>query len=215
MGWKARIQGRRYCGRRSACFPRRDTTRFSVRDIARAVGIKESSLYNHFTNKQHIFDSIIEEYYSRGAAFFNRMQLLGDDMEFKADQATVQMYRNMPPEAFEAATAAVFEYYFTDELSVKLRRMLTMEQYRNESVAKAFRELSFDAALEFQSQLFGAMIEAGLFIRTDPYILALEFFAPIFLIFYKYDNDATSLEEARALFTRHIRHFSETYAVKR
>ena len=32
----------------------------SVRDIARAVGIKESSLYNHFKNKQDIFDRIVD-----------------------------------------------------------------------------------------------------------------------------------------------------------
>jgi len=34
----------------------------SVRDIANAVGIKASSLYNHFKNKQDIFDTIIERY---------------------------------------------------------------------------------------------------------------------------------------------------------
>ncbi len=34
----------------------------SVRDIAKAVGIKESSLYNHFKNKQDIFDSIVDMY---------------------------------------------------------------------------------------------------------------------------------------------------------
>ena len=34
----------------------------SVRDIAKAVGIKASSLYNHFKNKQDIFDTIIEKY---------------------------------------------------------------------------------------------------------------------------------------------------------
>ena len=38
----------------------------SVRDIAKAVGIKESSLYNHFKNKQDIFDTIISEYSGRG-----------------------------------------------------------------------------------------------------------------------------------------------------
>ena len=29
----------------------------SVRDLARAVGIRESSLYKHFKNKQAIFDA--------------------------------------------------------------------------------------------------------------------------------------------------------------
>ena len=32
----------------------------SVREIAGAIGIKESSLYNHFANKQEIFDQTVE-----------------------------------------------------------------------------------------------------------------------------------------------------------
>ena len=42
----------------------------SVRDIARAVGVKESSLYNHFKNKQDIFDDILREYAQRTEEFF-------------------------------------------------------------------------------------------------------------------------------------------------
>lgn len=34
----------------------------SVRDIAKAVGIKESSIYNHFEGKKAIFDSICGEF---------------------------------------------------------------------------------------------------------------------------------------------------------
>jgi AcrR family transcriptional regulator len=34
----------------------------SVRDIARAVGVKESSLFNHFRNKQLFSTSILAEY---------------------------------------------------------------------------------------------------------------------------------------------------------
>ena len=44
----------------------------SIRDIAAAVGIKESSIYNHFKNKQDIFDSILKEYTGRWESFFNQ-----------------------------------------------------------------------------------------------------------------------------------------------
>ena len=45
----------------------------SVRDIARAVGIRESSLYNHFPSKRALFDGIVDfcvqqaELYFRGS----------------------------------------------------------------------------------------------------------------------------------------------------
>ncbi len=185
----------------------------SVRDIARAVGIKESSLYNHFRNKQDIFDSIISEYSGRGSEFFHNMQLTGENRQFAVDERTVNMYRQMSNEQFAAVAGPIFEFYFADEINVKLRKMLTIEQYRNPDIRKLYRDISFDEAINFQSALFAALIEAGCFVKTDPYLLAMAFFAPIFLIFYKYDNNQQSLGEAKALFNRHIAHFNETYGI--
>lgn len=36
----------------------------SIRDIAKAVNIKESSIYYHFKNKQDILDSLVEKFES-------------------------------------------------------------------------------------------------------------------------------------------------------
>ena len=47
----------------------------SVRDIAKAVGIKESSLYNHFKNKQDIFDSIVDIQWENAKAYFREKEL--------------------------------------------------------------------------------------------------------------------------------------------
>lgn len=186
----------------------------SVRDISRAVGIKESSLYNHFKNKQDIFDDILREYATRGEEFFNQMNVTGEDKKFIVDERTVDMYRHMSNEAFELMCAPIFEFYFVDEINVKLRRMLTMEQYRSPEIAMIYRDVSFNESLNFQSHLFQALIASGNFIECDPYVLALAFFSPIFLIFYKFDNDAASLDEARSLFLRHVRHFNTVYGKK-
>jgi len=42
-------------------FSRQGYTGTSIRQIARAVGIRESSLYNHFPSKQAIFDALLAE----------------------------------------------------------------------------------------------------------------------------------------------------------
>ncbi|MHB1483820.1 MAG: TetR family transcriptional regulator [Saccharofermentanales bacterium] len=186
----------------------------NMRDIAQAVGIKASSLYNHFTSKEDIFETIVNEYMGRCNTYFYKMRLIGDDMQFKADDSTVNMYKNMSTEQFVTVAGQIFELIFTDEINVKLRKLLTIEQYRNEKLSKLFRELSFESSLAFQTQLFDAMIKAGCFIETDPYMMALEFFSPVFLIFYKFNNSIEGVREAKELFTRHIRHFSEVYSVK-
>lgn len=186
----------------------------SVREIAYAVGIKESSLYNHFKNKQDIFDSILNEYSSRWADIFSLIQLTGDDRQIVADDRTVNMYKTMTNDKFAEIAGIVFDYYMTDEINVKLRKVLTIEQYRSEHLADLFRKVSFEESLEFQATLFKGLMDAGSFIQTDPYILALEFFSPIFLIFYKYDKDAESIRQGKALFLRHIAHFNQIYGVK-
>ncbi|MGL5511939.1 MAG: TetR/AcrR family transcriptional regulator, partial [Sporomusa sp.] len=45
-----------------ALFSRRGFNAVSVRDIAYAVGVKESALYRHFRNKQAVFDALVEKY---------------------------------------------------------------------------------------------------------------------------------------------------------
>ncbi len=181
----------------------------SVREIARCVGIKESSIYNHFTGKEDILGSIIREYSERENAFYSGIELEG---QFSVDQKTLDMYKNMTPEQFSQFALKIFDFYFTDELNVRMRRMLTIEQYRSAEIRKMFREISFEAGLAYQTSLFGAFMEAGLFKKADPEILALEFLSPVFLIFYKFDNDADGLPRARELFLRHIDHFNQTYS---
>jgi AcrR family transcriptional regulator len=185
----------------------------SVRDIAGAVGIKESSLYNHYKNKQDIFDTILRECARRTDEMFHSMALLGDDMQWTADEATINLYKNMTTEQFTAVAGGVFGMVFGDELNVKLRRMLTIEQFRSEYLAQAFRKTAFDDTLDYQAALFGGMIKAGYFVEADPYMLAMAFFAPVFLIFYKFDNSEQGLADARALFERHLKHFVRTYSV--
>ena len=187
----------------------------SLRDIASAVGIRESSLYNHFENKQHLYDSIVEWCMARSNEYFHDAHLIGDDRAFAADAATVGMYGRMSEDQFVETAGRVFEAIFADEISVKLRRMLTIEQFRGEKQARLFREISFESSLRFQTQLFRAMIDAGYFIQTDPEMMALEFCAPVFLIFYKFGSGAEDTEKAKALFMRHARHFSRTYAARK
>jgi AcrR family transcriptional regulator len=186
----------------------------TVREIAYAVGIKESSLYNHFKNKQDIFDSILNEYSGRWEAIFSNIQLTGEDKQIVADDRTINMYKEMSNDQFAEIAGIIFDYYMTDDINVKLRKVLTIEQYRSPALAELFRKVSFDESLDFQAKLFEGLINAGNFVKTDPYILALEFFSPIFLIFYKYDKDPESIKKGKDLFLKHITHFNKIYGTQ-
>ena len=111
---------------------------------------------------------------------FYRMQITGDNMQFQVDDRTINMYQHMTNDQFTSIASNIFEYYFVDEINVKLRKMLTIEQYRNASISKLYRDLSFDDAINFQSELFASLMKVGCFIKTDPYMLAMAFFFPYF-----------------------------------
>ena len=44
-------------------FSQRGYSAVSIRDICKCVGIKESSVYYHFENKQNIFDVLLDRFY--------------------------------------------------------------------------------------------------------------------------------------------------------
>ena len=186
----------------------------SVRDIARAVGIKESSLYNHFQNKQDIYDSILAFYEVKGEEVGHSLDLTNEEKRYVVDAHINDLYRNMTPEQFSRMAETLFDYYFMDELNVKLRKMLTIEQYRDQEAARRYRENAFEAALTYQTELFAALIEEGLFRRADPYMVALAFYSPIFVLLYKFDATPEGHAGAKAQFLRHIDHFVQTYAIQ-
>ncbi|HWR23054.1 MAG TPA: TetR/AcrR family transcriptional regulator [Feifaniaceae bacterium] len=185
----------------------------SVRDIARAVGVKESSLYNHFQNKRDIYRSILDFCAQKGGEIGRSLDLTDEKNCYVVDTHIRGLYRNTTPEQFAHMAETLFDYYFMDDLNVKLRKMLTIEQYRDREAEKRYRENAFDAALTYQTELFAALMEEGLFRRTDPYMLALAFYSPIFLLFYKFDATPEGHAEAKVQFLRHIDHFVRTYAV--
>ncbi|HWS30227.1 MAG TPA: TetR/AcrR family transcriptional regulator [Clostridia bacterium] len=186
----------------------------SMRDIAAKVGIKESSLYNHYSSKQAIFDGILELCDTRSSEYFRQARIVGEDGLFAADQKTVNMYGAMSPEQLAQIAGGLFETIFSDEINVKLRRLLTIEQYRDERLAKLFRQISFERSLAFQTELFKAMIGAGLFIEADPEVLALEFFSPAFLLFYRADGTPEGMVRSKALFMKHAERFGAIYSTQ-
>lgn len=190
-------------------FSVRGYTAVSIRDIAKAVGIKESSVYNHFQSKQNLFDSIVKLQAERETAMYSNMNLLDGSGSFSADEQTLNMYQGLPQEQFEGMGLAIFRYYLTDETSKRFRRMLALEQYRNTEIASLYRKISFEDALLYQSKVFGGFIAAGFFKEADPYLLALEFFSPAFLLLCKYENQPERYEEAQELFIEHIRRFNQ------
>ena len=104
-------------------FSQRGYDGVSVRDIARAVGIRESSIYNHFKSKQAIFDGIVEFFYQQSEDYFRQSALPFDE----GDDTSV--YQGIGIDCLQELIERTFRFFFDDPWNVRLRRLLLVSQY--------------------------------------------------------------------------------------
>lgn len=100
-------------------FARYGYTGVSIRDITKSVGIKESSLYNHFEHKEALLNAILDRMENE----FTARALAEENLRFQIDR--------MSPEQFMRASFRRFVTFWSDPLRVRLWLVISMEQYRN------------------------------------------------------------------------------------
>lgn len=178
----------------------------SVRDIANSVGIKASSLYNHFKNKQDIIDTIIAKYSQYTTNFFEYIKI-----NTLIDNVKINKPSLVHNDQFFKSSFAIFKFYLEDEFIVKFRKLLTIEQFSNSKLANLYNKIFIDDILDFQSKIFKILIDSNVLVKKDPYTLAIQFYSPVFLMFYKCqtisDIEFVSLRN-------HISDFKNTYTMK-
>ncbi|TCL55017.1 TetR family transcriptional regulator [Kineothrix alysoides] len=181
----------------------------SVAQIAEAVGIKAPSLYKHYKSKQDIFDAILKEMsfrYERQAA---SMQLNG----VKPDK-DMELFAGIDEERLIEMGKGLFSYFLHDEYTGLFRKMLTVEQFHSKELGALFVKQYVDEPLSYQGVLFGLLIQAGVFIPENPNVMALHFFAPMYLLLVLCDGHPERESEAMEMLEQHIRQFSRLYGKK-
>lgn len=177
----------------------------SVREIARAAGIRESSLYNHFPGKRAIFDAIVDACLRRAEDYFRESGLPfgpGDD---------ISVYRGVGLDRLQELIARTFRYFFDDPWNVRFRRLLLLSQFSDPRCRDIYRRLYRDKCVQVQSYIFSALMDAGELRRTDPEAAALAFHGPLFLLLHTCD----SLEEARPAIEAHVEQFRRSFRPER
>lgn len=178
----------------------------SVAQIAEAVGIKAPSLYKHYKSKQDIFDAILMEMEKRYEQQTLSMQINGTN-----PQNDSSVFAHMDENHLVEIGKSLFLYFLHDEYVSKFRRMLTIEQYHNKKLSKLYIQQYIDSPLSYQGMLFGLLMQIGIFISESHQIMALQFYAPMFLLLTMCDCQPEKEAEAIILIEQHIRQFSRVY----
>ncbi len=191
-------------------FARKGYGAVSVAQIAEAVGIKAPSLYKHYKSKQDIFDAILEEMSFRYERQATSMQLNG----VKPDK-DMELFAGIDEERLIEMGKGLFSYFLHDEYTGLFRKMLTVEQFHNKELGALFVKQYVDEPLSYQGMLFGLLIQAGVFIPENPNVMALHFFAPMYLLLVLCDCRPERESETMEMLEQHIRQFSRLYGKRR
>lgn len=175
----------------------------SVRDIAKAVGIRESAIYKHYKNKQQLFDTIVEV--SAG-----RIDSLQEELISKFNH-NVNTKEVFPISIIQEIYCNIFLFYLTDDVLSKFRRMMTIEHLKNHELNRKIKDMFIEKTLSYQSEVFRKLINEGKVNGTNPDIMAIHFYSPIFMLFFRYDSEDDKIDEALNLIKKHIQEFFRLY----
>jgi AcrR family transcriptional regulator len=175
----------------------------SVRDITKAIGIRESAIYKHYKNKQAIFDTIIQVSTER----INQLQQeLIHSFGYEEQEDS-----NFSVDSIQKIYLRLFEFYLTDDILSKFRKMMIIEQYKSEELNAVFIETFMEKTLKYQTKVFQQLIGEGRIKDADPEIMALQFYSPILMLLFRYDTKTEKIDEAQNLVAKHVQEFFRLY----
>ncbi|WP_415405709.1 TetR/AcrR family transcriptional regulator [Sulfurovum sp. CS9] len=176
----------------------------TVRDIAGAIGIKQSALYNHFKNKDEILETLISNLTS------SAIVTIFDDKESQ------ELHKQ--GKSLLMSIATTFKLISFDGQNEALFKLLMQEIYRNERIREIYNEYFYQENVKKLSGFFFAMMQDEMIKSSDPLLLANEFFSPLF--FYqmqvsllKLDKKSTS--SVVSLFEKHVDHFWDNIKIEK
>ena len=152
----------------------------SVRTIASEVGIKESSIYNHYSSKKDILMSILNYF----EEYFKGNQL---------DDENIRKLLEENPEEFYHQGSEMFKQQIFEEKILKIMKLIFVQMYQIDEVKEFFLREILGGSTDFWSDVFEILIQKNV-IGSDcnPNKLAEMYFGfsmfKLWEIFLKYDD---------------------------
>ena len=171
----------------------------SVGEIAKAVGIKAPSLYNHYPSKQAIFDAIVESTAAQYEADTGKIDIHVQDV-----RKDIPIFTEITEEALFEKVRQIFEYSLHNETVSRFRRMMTIEQFRSPELAKLYTWRYTDRMIAYHAGIFRALIASGEICDQDPDALAMMYVAPVVTLIGVCDREPERENECLEKLKRHV-----------
>ena len=189
-------------------FSERGYDSVSVGEIASAVGIKAPSLYNHYKSKEEIFQAIVSDTAERYAKGTDKI-----DIHVENVSKDIPSFKKIASESLTEKVRQIFLYSLHDETVSRFRKMMTIEQFRSEKLAKLYSERYVDRMIAYHADIFRSLIAAGEIVNEDPITLATSYVSPIIMLLGVCDRQPEREAECLDKLEKHVKLFFDTYNV--
>lgn len=178
----------------------------SVDEIAKAVGIKSPSLYNHYSGKKAIFDAIVKEISTEYEKDTDKI-----DIHVQNFSQDVQIFTEISEEALFEKVKQIFEYSLHNEKIRRFRKLMTIEQFRSSELSELYTERYVTRIINYHADIFRKLIVAGEIRNSDPETLAFMYAAPVFTLIGICDRQPEKESECLKKLQNHVRLFFKSF----
>ena len=160
----------------------------SVSQIAGELDMTKGALYRHYKSKRDIFDCIVQRMEQQDSEQARQNEVPEESIENVPEE-----YQNVSVEDFVGYSKSMFEYWTEDDFASSFRKMLTLEQFRNEEMQNLYQQYLVSGPAEYVKDLFKNMK------IKNPEENAIKFYANMFFYYSVYDG-ATDKTKAKCQF---------------
>ena len=151
----------------------------SVSQIAGELDMTKGALYRHYKSKRDIFDCIVQRMEQQDSEQARQNEVPEESIEKVPEE-----YQNVSVEDFVGYSKSMFEYWTEDDFASSFRKMLTLEQFRNEEMQNLYQQYLASGPAEYVKDLFKSME------MKNPEETAVQFYANMFFYYSMYDGAA-------------------------
>ena len=169
----------------------------NIRELSASLGLVKSGIYKHFESKEEIWNALLDRmiaYYGERFGSPEHLPLVPDS-----------------PEKFIDMTMRMADLTIHDEQIVKTRKVLTLEQFRDDRARKLATKHFLTGLTEMFTHIFAGMMDKGLLRRDDPAMLAFAYSTPISALIHLCDREPEKTEDAVRKIEAFSRHFMKVY----
>ena len=160
----------------------------SVSQIAGELGMTKGALYRHYESKRDIFEHIVKRMEQ-----WDGEQAESHDMPADKKENEPEQYEEISADNFMEYSKSMFSYWTENDFASSFRKMLTLEQFRNEEMQNLYQQYLVSGPAEYVKDLFKNME------IKNPEEEAVKFYANMFFYYSVYDG-ATDKTKAKCQF---------------